>query len=263
MRTLLFEPKLFIILISLSLFIFLFDSLDFLIFPKSLVQTVTVPIQFGLYQSAKFWGKQFEFIPASRQAFLENKALKQQLSDLITENSNIRRELSETKSLVDQYNTLNPKTYDLFPARVIGLGRFLNLDKGSNDGVKIDSVVVFKDNYIGRVKEVNPKTSKVLLVQDPDSKIAVFSQGPEGKSRGILLGQFGSELLMDKILHQESINKGDLVYSEGTEGELPRGLVMGKVEEVLEKQNEVFKQAKIETVYKTEDLDMVFILKNQ
>ena len=103
-------------------------------------------------------------------------------------------------------------------------------------------------------------TSQVLLPSDPDSKLSVFSQGEAGRSQGILIGQFGSEMLMDKILHQEPINIGDLVYSEGLEGELPRGLIIGKVSQVFTRENEVFKQAKVEGVFDTKNLDVVFVM---
>lgn len=262
MKALVSDFKLFFGLILLSLFLLLFDNLNLLNFPKSLVQTITVPVQYGLYKSVTSIGENFQFISTARQAYLENEALRLQLGELLTENSNLRKKLSENETLVDQYNKLSPITYDLMPAHVIGSGRFLTLDRGLDDGVKEGQAVVYKDNYVGQVKEVSPKTSRVLLPFDPDSKIAVFSQGLEGRARGILLGQFGADLLMDKILHQESIAALDLVYSEGIEGRLPKGLLMGRVLEVLGKDNEVFRQARVIPLFKAVDLDMVFVMRS-
>ena len=65
---------------------------------------------------------------------------------------------------------------------------------------------------------------------------------------------------MDKILHEEKIAVGDLVYSEGTEGFLPRGLILGKVTEVLERATQVFKQAKVKSVFDIRDLELVFVI---
>lgn len=256
------DSKIFFSLFFLSLFLILFDQLNLLNFPKSLLQTITIPIQYGFYESGQAVKKQFEFIGASRYAAQENKALRVQLGELLTENTNLKTALSETESLVDSYNKLSPKTYDLLPARLIGVNRYLIIDKGSEDGVSLGQAVVFKDNYIGQIIEVGPKVSQVILVSDPDSKIAVFSQGNGGRSKGILQGQFGSKLLMDKILHQEVVGVGDLVYSEGTEGKLPKGLIMGKVIEVLERQNEVFKQAEVEPIFNITDLDIVLVMRN-
>lgn len=261
MKVLLVDLKLILSLTFISLFLILFDALGYLKFPKSLVQYATVPVQYGFYKSGKNITAQFQFIILTRRASLENIALKKQMGELLTENSNLRQKISENETLIDSYGKLSPKTYDLLPARIIGASRYLTIDKGGDDGVAQGQVVVFKDNYVGQIKDVSPKSSQVLLVFDPDSKIAVFSQNNAGRSKGILQGQFGSELLMDKILHQELLDAGDLVYSEGAEGRLPKGLIMGKISEVLERQNEVFKQAKVETVFNLTDLDMVFVIK--
>lgn len=262
MKVLLKDIKILSFLVFLSLLLFLFDNLGLMRFPKSLVQYLTVPIQYGFYQSGKSLSRQFEFVILTRRASLENKALRKQLGELMTENSDLRARLKEMTAMVDSYGKLSPKTYDMVPARVMGMNRFMVIDKGSDDGVNIDQVVVFKDNYLGKIKKVSPRSSEVLPAQDPESKIAVFSQNNSGRAKGILQGQFGSEMLMDKILHQEIVEAGDLVYSEGTEGKLPKGLIMGKISEVLERQNEVFKQAKVEPIFNLTDLDLVFVIRS-
>lgn len=253
----------FLILAIFSLFLIVFDLLGWLNIPKSLIQEITLPIQYGFYKTGTQVSQQFKFIFMARYAAQENLALRTQLGELISENATLRKKLTETESLVDQQNSLNPKTYNLLPARPIGLGRYLSLDKGSDDGVVLNQVVVFKDNYLGSIKNITPKISQVQLMLDPDSKIAVFSQGESGKAKGVLQGQFGQQTLMDKILHAENITEGDLVYSAGTEGLLPRGLVMGRVTLVMERQNEVFKQAIVKPVFDITDLELVFIIKDQ
>lgn len=262
MKNLLLDPKLFLTLTLISLLLLLCDLIGLLNLPKSMLQTMTIPVQYGFYQYGKSIGKQWELIALARQSSRENKALKTQLSQLLSENAGLRTKLAETESLVDQYNKLSPRTYDLLPARPWQTGRFLIIDKGANEGVIVDQAVVFGDNYVGTVKLVSPESAKVSLPQDPDSKIAVYSRAEGGRAKGVLVGQFGSEMLMDKILHQEVISVGDLVYSEGIEGKLPKGLIVGRVSEVLERPNEIFKQAKVTPIFTLEDLDVVFVIRN-
>jgi len=252
--------KLFLILILLSILIFFLDNARFLQLPKTALSYITTPIQFGLYSSGQTISRQFYFIFAARFAAKENKALQEQLAQIISENAKLRRDLSETQSLLEQQKTLDPRVYNLVAARPIGLDRYLKIDKGFKDGVKESQAVVFKDNFLGKVIKVTEKTSSVELLTDPDSKLSAFSINKNGKAKGILAGQFGSEILMDKILHEESIEKGDLVYSEGTEGFLPRGLILGSVVEVLEKETQIFKQAKIKPVFDIRDLELVFLM---
>lgn len=262
MKTLLTQSKLSIILTVVSLLILLLDNLGLFKLPKALMQNVTLPIQYGLYKSGHTLLSQFSFVFEARFAYQQNIALKKQLADLLSENSNLRRRLSESQGAIDQQNSLSPRTFNLLPARPVGFGRYLILERGSLDGLREGEVVVFKDNYIGKIKNVTPKSSQVMLLQDPDSKVAVFSQGKGTKAKGILSGQFGSELLMDKILHSENISEGDVVYSEGSEGLLPRGLVIGRVSKVESRENELFQQARVKPALDIPDLDIVFVILN-
>lgn len=191
----------------------------------------------------------------------ENKALKEQINKLLSENAKLRKDLAETRVLVSQAAHLDPSTYNLTAARPVGAGRYLKIDKGADSGIKTGEAVVFNDNYIGKIIQVSEKSANIQLLSDPDSKVAAFSQGLETHAKGILIGQFGSEILMDKILHEEKINEGDLVYSEGTEGFLPRGLILGRVVQVLEQPTQVFKQAKVKPVFDIRDLELVFVIR--
>lgn len=261
-ENLLSDLRPFLTLVLASVILILLDGLNFLSLPKSVTQKLTIPIQYGLYKNSLMVSKQFGFIFLSRHVFQENNALKQQLAQLISENANLKSQLTQTQSILEQQKTFTPQTFNMLPARPIGFSRFLYIDKGLEDGVKINQTVIFKDNYIGQVKEVSLKKSKVLPSSDPDSKIAAFSVNQDGHSRGVLLGQFGSEALLDKILHQEPVKKGDLVYSEGSDTDIPRGLILGQVIEVIGLDNQIFKQAKIKPVFNVTDLDLVFVITN-
>lgn len=254
--------KLFFSLIILSLLIFFFDSIKLLNLPKQLFYYISNPISFGIYNTNKNIGKQFHFIFQARFAAQENKALKEQIGKLLSENSELRKRLGETEALVSQEKHLDPNTYNLIAARPVGLGRYLKIDKGTSSNIKAGQAVIFEDNYIGKIISTTPVASNIELLTDPNSKVAAFSVNKEGKAKGVLQGQFGTEILMDKILHEEKIAEGDLVYSEGLEGFLPRGLVLGRVTKVLERENEVFKQAKVQPVFDIRDLELVFMIED-
>lgn len=252
--------QIFLILIFLSLLLITLDNFSFLTYPKRWVFYITNPLSFGLYESANKFISQFNFIFKARFAAQENKALKEQLGQLLSENATLRRRLSEAEAQISQKFYIDPRTYNLVAARPIGLGRYLKIDQGFESGIGQNLAVITNDNYIGKIIQVSERASLVQLLMDPDSKVAAFSVGKDGHAKGVLSGQFGTDLLMDKILHQEQISVGDLVYSEGTEGFLPRGLILGRVKEVLQRENEVFKQAKIEQLFDIRDLELVFVI---
>ncbi len=253
--------KIFLTLAFLSLLIFILDIFNLINLPKQAAFYITNPISFGIYNTNRSIGKQFYFIFAARFASQENKALKEQVGQLLSENANLRKKLAETEAMLSQEKHLDPDTYNLLPARPIGLGRYLKIDKGSSSGVKVGQAVIFEDNFLGKIKAVSPSASNVQLLSDPDSKVSAFSQNKEGRGKGVLTGKFGSEMLMDKILHEEKVSNGDLVYSEGLEEFLPRGLILGRVTQVLEREMEVFKQAKVEPIFDIRDLELVFVMK--
>lgn len=256
------DIKTYLLLMLLAVVIFVVDTIGVLSLPKSLIQTVTIPIQYGLYRSYVTVGNQFYFVFQARRSAQEKKAMNEQMAIILSENTQLKKKLAETESQLQQQNSLNPQEFNLTPARPIGINRFLIIDKGTDDGLAAGQAVIYKDNYIGRIKEISSKKSKVLLSTDPDSKISAYGANEGGKAKGLLTGQFGSETLLDKILHQEPIKEGDLVYTEGTEEEIPRGLVLGKVEQVIEKDNEVFKQAKVKPIFELSTLDVVFVVRN-
>lgn len=252
--------KIFSLLLILSILIFTFDNLGLLGLPKRVLFYITNPISFGLYQTKINFTRQFTFIYTLRSASQENKALKEQIGKLLSENARLRKDLAETRALVSQALHLDPSTYRLTVARPVGAGRYLKIDQGKNAGIQTGEAVIFNDNFVGRIMQVEEKGANVQLLSDPDSKVAAFSQGLESRAKGILIGQFGNEILMDKILHEEKINEGDLVYSEGTEGFLPRGLILGRVTKILEQPTQVFKQAKVKPVFDIRDLEVVFVI---
>lgn len=220
------------------------------------------PIQIGIYQTGIKIKNQYDFIFTVKTAANENRALKEQLAGILIENASLRRELTATKLLVTQQAVINPTTYDLLPANVLGASRFLTIDKGTLSGLRPGMPVVFRDSLIGQLKEVTETRSTIILTSDPQSKISSMVTTPQGKTKGIIVGQFGQALLLDKILHQEPISIGDLVYTEGIETILPKGLVLGTVSEVFSRDNEVFKQARVRPLFDTTSLDIVFVITN-
>lgn len=108
-------------------------------------------------------------------------------------------------------------------------GHFFLINAGSSKGVKPDMVVVCNRMLIGRVVEVYPWYSKVILISDRQTKIAVFMgdetvtsiyQGENNEKQGGLI--FVSN--PDKLEHRE------LVISSGQGVIFPYGFVLGTVD---------------------------------
>src|SRR3989344_4040673 len=113
--------QVFLILFFASLALILLDSLNLLSLPKQWAFYITNPVSFGLYKSSNKSISQLNFIFLARFAAQENKALKAQLGELISENATLRKRLAETEAQISQEKYLDARTYNLMAARPIGL----------------------------------------------------------------------------------------------------------------------------------------------
>jgi rod shape-determining protein MreC len=110
------------------------------------------------------------------------------------------------------------------------------IDRGSVDGVTMDMPVVAGEGLVGRVVEVYPSTSKVMLIIDPDSAVSVrLSASGE---RGVLIGQ-REELLRFELIDQATdVQPGETVETSGYEieegllGLFPSAIPIGVVDRI-------------------------------
>jgi rod shape-determining protein MreC len=121
----------------------------------------------------------------------ENAALEEEINLLRREQQEIlsyRRENEELRQALELRDRLGFQTVG---AQVVGesVGNFewsVYIDRGSVDGVTEDMPVMTGEGLVGRVVEVYPGTSKVLLIIDPDS--AVSARLARTGERGVILG---------------------------------------------------------------------------
>ena len=106
------DIRTYALMLLISFALFFIDQSGLLQPPKSLIQTVTIPIQYGLYRSSLAVGNQFRFIFGARRAVQEHKAMTEQLATLLSENSQLRKKLLETEAQLQQQNRLNHQEFD-------------------------------------------------------------------------------------------------------------------------------------------------------
>lgn len=118
-------------------------------------------------------------------------------------------------------------------ARVIGQspGAFSNtlmLNAGSEQGLKELQPVVDSYGLIGRVVEVSPTTSRVLLLSDIASRVPVITSG--SRQHAILAGT-GDNLLRLSFLtvDQQDIQLGEQVVTTEEGGLISGGIMVGSI----------------------------------
>jgi rod shape-determining protein MreC len=136
--------------------------------------------------------------------------------------------------------------------------QFITISKGSADGIKLGQAVLSEGVLAGLITSVNSHDAKVILVVDPEFKLAAKVQG-DNAADGIIQGQLGGGLVMQKIDQTKQIRPGDTVTTSGLGGEVPAGLLIGQVQSVDNRTNVIFQSAQISTPLVPNQLRFVFV----
>lgn len=166
----------------------------------------------------------------------ENAALQQQIQRLRLEQDSIAQDAAQGLRLQRLLGFKEKYVSVTLPAQVIGTSgteqsQVLYIDKGSKDGLQQDMPVITPDGIVGKVKDVFPHTSQVLLVTDPTSAAGVVLQ--KTRIRGILRGRAYGQLEVADISPDSRVQAGEPVVTSGGDQIFPRGLPVGTVERVV------------------------------
>ncbi len=136
--------------------------------------------------------------------------------------------------------------------------QFVTINKGSEAGLKQGMAAMSEGVLVGLLTEVQTHSAKIMLVTDPEFKLAVKDQ--DTAALGLVHGQLGSGLVMDKIGQTDQIKPGDTITSAGLGELVPAGLFIGQVQSVNARDNVIFQSAQISTPLKPNRLRFVFVV---
>ena len=104
------------------------------------------------------------------------------------------------------------------------------LNKGTNSNLKKGMAVLHKKNMVGRIAEVNYLSSRVLLINDLNSKIPVKIQ-PSGEN-AIMSGEGNNLASLDFLPKLSTIEEENIVFTSGSDGVFDDGIPIGKITEI-------------------------------
>ncbi|MBA2307694.1 rod shape-determining protein MreC [Candidatus Dependentiae bacterium] len=108
---------------------------------------------------------------------------------------------------------------------------FFIVDKGSRAGIEKDMIAVYQSCLVGRVTEVYPLYSKVMLISDPLCKVAAVCSDTGAK--GIYEGTGNLQrAVLGYVDPSDEVKVGDTVLSSGKGLIFPRGFGLGKVSQI-------------------------------
>lgn len=151
------------------------------------------------------------------------------LSKKLIELTGFIRNLTDTQELRDYLKRFNFEKALYVPVltRNFEGHNFFLIDAGETAGIKKNMIALCKESLIGKVTEVYPSYSKVLLITDPTCKVAAFcgSNGVKGIHEGYKKGT----TTLNFVDPRDEVKTQDLVLSSGEGGIFPRGFGLGTI----------------------------------
>jgi rod shape-determining protein MreC len=164
----------------------------------------------------------------------ESRELQEQLARMKMEQIRLREDAGQAKRLQVLLEFKEHYIGQTLAAQVIGTSgseqsRVIYIDKGSKNstGLRPDLPVITPDGVVGKIKEVFPFTSQVLLINDHESGAGVLLE--DTRLQGVLRGTSQGQLLVDHVMSDEDIKAGEHIVTSGGDRIYPKGVPVGVV----------------------------------
>lgn len=230
------------------------------------VWTVTAisPFERAFVATGSFFRRNFHNYIDLHDVRQQNHQLQDEIAELKLEQVRLRQDAEQARRLQALLGFTQHYVGKVLPAQVIGTSgteqsHMIQIDKGSSSGVRVDMPVITPDGIVGKVKDVFPFTSMVLLINDRDSGAGVILQ--TSRLQGVLRGNPQGELHVGDIMSDEKIDVGDEVVTSGGDRIYPKGLPVGSVSHVSpDRDNEPFLAVKVKPAADLSRLEEVLVV---
>ncbi|MFQ6067617.1 MAG: rod shape-determining protein MreC [bacterium] len=200
----------------------------------------------------------------SRRLREENKALKDQLAELLFREKNYYQRIASTNERLQKLLEFQKKqAYELLPVEVVAYAprnyfKIFFLGKGGKKGIEKGMVVISPQGLVGRVIEVYPHQAKVLAILDERSKVGVRNE--RTRDVAILQGK-GTICELEYLLTKASVKVGDEIVTSGLGGLFPKGILVGKISRVKKNPNRLFQKVEVIPAVDFGKLEELFVIR--
>ena len=236
---------------------------------SSSVSTVVSPLQKIVYNINSRVKETVDFFLNFSEVKLENEQLKQK-------NAELANELIEYESLKDEVERLREalnftesrSNYNYVGVNIIGYsGSSLSdgyiIDKGSNDGIDKNMVVVSSKGLVGKVTKVASNFAVVQSILNENIAVAVMDQQTRDAT-GVLQGLSDKKDTNMTVVYNlpidSDVKEGDIIITSGLGKIYPKEIPVGTVVSVQEDNVKVMKSAVVEPFVNFNKLEELFVV---
>lgn len=237
---------------------------------QSAITQITSPAQTGATGMTENVTDAIAFVAELRNLRQRAAELEQVNNSLLVENFELREVQRENQVMREMLRFAQTRPgLELrgaqLVARVIGQEsnnflEYIMLDLGASHGIEVGMAVLTDQGLVGRISSVTDSTSKVLLITDASSAVNAIMQS--SRLNGVVRGVPGGDLIMDYIPQNAIFSTGEVVLTSGLGGRFPKGIPIGQVVEIRQRDIDVFQQAVVRPTVDFRRLELVMVVTN-
>ncbi|MEE0814275.1 MAG: rod shape-determining protein MreC [Desulfovibrio fairfieldensis] len=223
---------------------------------------VLKPMRYIQDVGTDFWERYFDLVSVRE----ENERLQARVADLESRLLANGEDLAELKRLRALVQLPVDASWRPLGARVLA-GRMgpnavldsITISRGYATGGRPGTPLVTHMGLVGRVLRASAHTATALLLTDPGSRIAVFSQN--SRALGILAGQgTGRKLEVNFVQRDANVKQGEVLITSGLDGKYPKGIPVARVLSVAPSDYTQFMAIYAEPLVDLQHLEEVLLL---
>ncbi len=203
----------------------------------------------------------------------ENEMLKENLYKLREENRILKNIVNTSDILEAEYKLRTSLTYDYVIGQVIAkddsnwFSRF-TIDKGSNDGVSKNDIViqavdtdegVVQVGLVGVISEVGHNWAKVTTIIDENCKVSF--RNVENNENGIISGNVDGSVTGFFLDNKAEAKVGDELFTSGIGDIYLKDIFIGEISDIVDTTDASSKKIYVDPVIEFTNIYKVFVLK--
>ena len=244
---------------------------NFLAAPLNYISSyLIVPFEKGLTSVGTYALEKTKQLQELSYVLKENEQLKEQINELTIENTLLQQEKYELTKLRELYELdAEYENYNKIGARIISrdssnwYSSFV-IDKGSDDGIKVNCNVIAGSGLVGRVVEVGPNHAKVIsIISDGiNTSGMILASGDNLIVTGNLTTMAEGKIEYSQLIDSKNkVTVGDKIVTSNISDQYLPGILIGYISSIATDSNNLTKSGYVTPVVDFEHLNEVLVIK--
>lgn len=231
---------------------------------RNVASIIATPFERVLFAAGQKGHNLIKSVTEIRSLKDNNTDLEMQIAKLIQENADLKNVKAENNLLRQEIEVGDNKIGSgLLMGRIIGRGpssflQSFTIDQGESNGVQVGQAAVFNGALVGRVSSTTSTTAEITLIFS--SRSIIQAELADSRTLGIVKGGLQG-LYLDNIPQDEAYIPGELVITSGLGGDLPKGIIIGRVDKATTPKSEIFQTFSLISPLTFNKIEAVFIVK--